>query len=55
MEGRRLAGFMLMELWMEEEENKRKAEEFKIRRWVDWFLDGGWEVRQACVEVEDWT
>ena len=27
-----LAGQMLMELWMEEEENKRKAEEFKMRR-----------------------
>lgn len=36
MEGRKLAGFMLMELWMEEEENKRKAEEFKVRRRVDW-------------------
>lgn len=29
-----LAGHLLMELWMEEEENKRKAEDFKIRRQV---------------------
>ncbi|CAB1121207.1 unnamed protein product [Ectocarpus sp. CCAP 1310/34] len=34
MEGRRYAGQMLIELWMEEEENKRKAEEFRIRRRV---------------------
>ena len=34
MAARRLAGQMLMELWMEEEENMRKAEEFKIRRRV---------------------
>ena len=32
MEGRKRAGLMLMEFWMEEEENRRKAEEFKIRR-----------------------
>lgn len=29
---------MLMELWMEEEENMRKAEEFKIRRSVLFFV-----------------
>lgn len=34
MQGRRLAGLLLMDLWLEEEENRRKAEEFKIRRHV---------------------
>lgn len=34
MAARRLAGYLLMELWMEEEENKRKADEFRMRRQV---------------------
>lgn len=47
MAGRRRVAALLMDRWMQEEENRKKAEELNRKRWAPWAFEVPVQVEEA--------